>query len=185
MGGVVFCDRDGTICKEHYGTYIGSWEMFEFLPGVLEAFRLFADAGFKVFVVSNQAGINKGVITQQQLEEVTKRMLQEVEAAGGHIEDVAYCPHRPEERCGCRKPAPGLLLKLAEKHNIDLSSAWMVGDLAMDVEAGKAAGCKTAVLKTGRPKSQQDWETILALQPDLIAEDLLDAARKIIELEGC
>ena len=181
MGRLVFIDRDGTICKEHFGTYIGDWSMFEFLPGVKEAFRLLKKEGFKVFVISNQAGINKGVITKQQLNDVTEKMVAEIRNSGGVIDDVVYCPHRIEERCGCRKPAPGLILKLAEKHGVEPKNGWVVGDLIMDVEAGKAAGCRTVILRSGRPKTEEEWQQLKTeCPPDYIAEDLLDAVKFII-----
>jgi D-glycero-D-manno-heptose 1,7-bisphosphate phosphatase len=144
MKKAAFLDRDGVINrKPPEGQYVTRWEDLQFLPGVPEAIVLLTRAGFRVFVVTNQRGVAKGLLTQDDLECIHERMCKELAAAGAVITKVYYCPHDSQPPCNCRKPAPGMLLKAALDYEIDLSSSWMIGDSDIDVEAGRNAGCKT------------------------------------------
>ncbi|MFL6449783.1 MAG: D-glycero-alpha-D-manno-heptose-1,7-bisphosphate 7-phosphatase [Bryobacteraceae bacterium] len=139
----IFLDRDGTVI--HDTGYIGDPELVQFMPAVLPALRHFQQAGYQLVVVSNQSGIGRGVITQQQYELVAQRI---AELLREHDISTAtyYCPHSPDERCRCRKPNPYLLLRAARDLDIDLTRSYMIGDRLTDVEAGAAAGCKTILL---------------------------------------
>jgi D-glycero-D-manno-heptose 1,7-bisphosphate phosphatase len=171
-----FLDRDGVINrKAPRGLYVTRWEDMEFLPGVSEAIRRLHDAGFLIIVVSNQRCVAKGLIAVGELESVHERMRNHLAAAGATIDAIYYCPHEKEPPCTCRKPHPGMLYRAAHDHAVDLRASWMIGDSAHDVEAGRAAGCNTALIVD--PKSHSEGS-------DVTASSLLDAAQKILQLEA-
>jgi D-glycero-D-manno-heptose 1,7-bisphosphate phosphatase len=177
MKKAVFLDRDGVINKKlPEGQYVTRWEEMQFLPGVFEAVALLTEAGYCVFVVSNQRGVAKGLLTQGELESIHQRMCRELAHAGAVITKVYYCPHEKQPPCSCRKPAPGMLLTAAQTHELDLTSSWMIGDSDIDVEAGRNAGCKTVRI------SKRDQ--IRKGRADLYARSLLGAARKILQLDS-
>ena len=175
MPKAAFLDRDGVINrKAPEGQYVTRWEDFEFLPRVAEAIALLGLAGFSVIVVSNQRGVAKGLLTIAELELIHERMLKQLAAADAHLTAVYYCPHDSGPSCACRKPAPGMLFQAAREHRIELASSWMVGDSDIDMEAGKAAGCKTVrVLSNG---------TLAEIAGDLTARSLFEAAEQLIQL---
>lgn len=150
---VVFLDRDGVI-NENRPDHVKSWAEFQFLPGARESVARLTRARVRVFVMTNQAIINRRLVPVSVLEDIHRRMLREIEAQGGRIEEIAYCPHRPDECCACRKPEPGLILNLAAKHRVDLRDAVVIGDGLTDMEAGEAARCRTILVMTGRGKDQ-------------------------------
>jgi D-glycero-D-manno-heptose 1,7-bisphosphate phosphatase len=175
---VVFLDRDGVI-NENRDDYVKSWDEFRFLPRALDALRTLTVAGCRIFVVTNQAGVNRGLLSRTTLDGIHRRMRAAAAAAGAEIAGLRYCPHRPEERCGCRKPSPGMLLDLARVHGVSLAQAVMVGDAASDVAAGQRAGCRTILVRTGRGAAQLAALERQGAGPDLVAHDLFDAARAI------
>lgn len=188
----VFLDRDGVVNRYRHMRWVNAWPDFEFAPGALEALRRLALAGCDAIVLSNQAGVDLGHMDSAALAEITRRMVAEVAAAGGRIADVLYCPHRPDAGCACRKPAPGLLLEAARRHGVDLASTWFVGDGRSDVEAGRAAGCRTILVLGGRAEADAraagatgpidparlvaDWP----VKPDAVVEDLGAAVERIL-----
>jgi len=138
----VILDRDGVLnVRMARAEYVRTPEQFVWLPGALEALRMFNEAGYKVIVVSNQAGINRGAMTQADLDAVTERMMRDVEAAGGRIDGFYFCPHDWDEGCACRKPRPGMLFEAQRDHHLDLTRTVFVGDDDRDGEAARAAGC--------------------------------------------
>jgi histidinol-phosphate phosphatase family protein len=139
---VVFLDRDGVI-NVNRDDYVKSWSEFEFLPGAKDAIKMLNETNYWVIIVTNQSPIGRGIFDHNTLEEIHTKMLQELSDAGAHIDAIYYCPHSPDDECGCRKPKPGLLIRAAEELNIDLNNSWLIGDSDGDIEAGKAAGCKT------------------------------------------
>lgn len=149
----VILDRDGVI-NENRADHVKSWDEFRFLPGSLQAVARLADAGIATFIVTNQAIVNRGLVPLETIDWINQRMIREIERWGGRIADVAYCPHRPDEGCGCRKPQPGLLHGLAKSHDLDLRSTVMIGDALSDVEAGLRAGCEAMMVLTGRGREQ-------------------------------
>lgn len=176
MKKAAFLDRDGVINRKMPdGQYVTRWEEIEFLPKVPEAISLLAKAGFYVLVVTNQRCVAKGLLTASELEKIHTRMCQELAAQGASIAEVYYCPHESDPPCGCRKPAPGLLLKAAREHAIDLQGSWMIGDSAIDVEAGREAGCKTIQIMDGSSAEES--------QADLRAKTLFDAAKQMLALK--
>jgi len=139
----VFLDRDGVINKKIKGDYVKSWEEFEFLPGVKEAIRLLNQTQFKVIVVTNQACIGKGIIKEEQLQQIHQQMIQELKENGSYIDAIYYCPHRVEDNCNCRKPKPGMLEQAGKDFKIDFKNSWLIGDEDKDLAAGKKVNCKT------------------------------------------
>ncbi|MCC7369136.1 MAG: HAD family hydrolase [Chloroflexi bacterium] len=168
----VFLDRDGVI-NENRPDHVKSWTEFEFLPGAPEAIARLSDAGCRVFVITNQAIINRGIVPRDVVEGINARMVEELRSYGASVTDVAYCPHRPEEACPCRKPRPGLLTALAATHSIDLASAVLIGDAFADIEAGRAAGCtRTVLVLTGRGRHQLPLIRERASTPVTVTNDL-------------
>lgn len=172
----IFLDRDGVINKDPgFGGYVTSWKEFEFLPGALEALKKLSRAGYEIIVISNQAGVAKGLYTLQDLNEITKNMLKGIKEAGAKIRSVHYCPHRDEDDCNCRKPKTGLLLQATDGLKVAFSDTFFVGDNRRDILAGKAAGCKTIFVLSGNTRLED-----LDVKPNFIARDLLQAVEKIV-----
>lgn len=141
----VILDRDGVLNeKPPRAQYVRRPEEFHWRPGALEGLRALAEAGARVLLVSNQAGIGRGVMTEADLAAVHGKMLADVQAAGGRIDGIYYCPHDWDEGCECRKPRPGMLFQAQREHHLDLTRTWFVGDDERDGEAADAAGCRYA-----------------------------------------
>jgi D-glycero-D-manno-heptose 1,7-bisphosphate phosphatase len=149
----VFLDRDGVINRNR-ADHVKCWEEFEFLPGALEALRLLAQVGLPVIVVSNQGAIGRGLTTRAAVDDTNRRMVAAIRRAGGRVDDVLYCPHRPEDGCECRKPRSGLLLQAAARWDLDLRRSILVGDAHSDVLAAENAGCRSLLVLTGRGREQ-------------------------------
>jgi len=145
----IFLDRDGVII-ENRPAYVRSWEEVEIFPDAIAALARLVDSPYKIVVITNQAGIGKGLISFQVAADINLRLRQEVAKAGGRIDMIVMCPHKPEDACSCRKPQPGMLLKAAQDLSIDLSQSIMIGDSLTDLQAGNAAGVRSvALVKTG------------------------------------
>lgn len=170
----VFIDRDGVIC-ENRADHVKSWSEFSFIPGAIEAVASLSRAGCRVFIVTNQGIVGRGLISRRQLDVMHEKMLDVLNGAGAKIDGIIVCPHHPDDRCACRKPEPGMLREAESRYNIDLPRSFMVGDWATDVDAGHDAGCIAVLVKTGRGRDaarQQAWKA----KPEFIADDLVDAA---------
>jgi histidinol-phosphate phosphatase family protein len=147
---VVFLDRDGVINKKaEEGDYVKRWDNFKFLPGAAVAVGLLTKAGYQIYLISNQRGIARGLMTEADLADIHGRMAAELAKAGGHIDGLYHCPHGREEKCFCRKPQPGMLFKAARERHLDLTKTVMIGDRASDVAAAEAAGCRAILAKEG------------------------------------
>lgn len=147
----VFLDRDGVINrKAPEGQYITAWEQIEFLPGVSEALRDLKLAGYLLIVVTNQSAVSRNELSVDVLESIHQRMIRHLAQEGVAIDAIYYCPHDRNANCECRKPMPKMLLQAAEVYGIDLMQSWMIGDKATDIEAGRAAGCRTISLQSAR-----------------------------------
>lgn len=181
-GPVVFLDRDGVINHDS-PAYIKSPAEFVFLPRSLSAIQKLTRSGFRTIVITNQSALHRGLISQATLNAIHTVMTTQVRNRGGRIDDIFYCPHTPQEKCICRKPAPGLIELARSKHRIDLSLTAMVGDSAKDIACARRAGIRYAVLvRTGNVvKAQQELKD-LALTPDRVAQDLYEAVAWLIEL---
>jgi D-glycero-D-manno-heptose 1,7-bisphosphate phosphatase len=180
-GPVVFLDRDGVINQDS-PAYIKSLAEFAFLPRSLSAIQKLAQSNIKTIVITNQSALHRGLISRETLDAIHAAMTTKVRNRGGRIHDIFYCPHTPQEKCTCRKPAPGMIESARKKHGIDLSLAGMVGDSAKDIACARRAGVRYAVLvKTGNYVKAQQELNDLDLQPDWVAEDLYAAAEGLIE----
>jgi D-glycero-D-manno-heptose 1,7-bisphosphate phosphatase len=140
-----FLDRDGVI-NEDLG-YVGSIEDFKFKEGIFEFLRLLQNKDYKLFIVTNQSGIARGYYKEEEFLKLMEWLKKELQKEKIEIIDFEYCPHHPEitGECDCRKPKPGMILKLANKYNIDLSSSIMIGDKDSDIESCKRAGLKECI----------------------------------------
>jgi D-glycero-D-manno-heptose 1,7-bisphosphate phosphatase len=149
MRRAVFIDRDGVICRNR-NDHVKSWKEFIFLPGVLEAMARLARLDLYVVVITNQAAINRGIVPVEVVEDIHAHMVRAIEAAGGRVDRVIYCPHRPDEHCTCRKPQPGMLLMAAKDLGLDLSQSYLIGDAATDMQAARMVGSHRYLVLTGR-----------------------------------
>lgn len=141
---VVFLDRDGVINrKAPKADYIKTWKEFEFLSGSLEAMKRLTERGYELYIISNQAGIARQMMTEDDLTSIHQNMIQILETNGVKIKKIYYCPHGWDEGCECRKPKPGMFYQAGRENSINLSKAVFVGDDERDVLAGEAAGIKT------------------------------------------
>jgi histidinol-phosphate phosphatase family protein len=137
----VILDRDGVLNhRPPRAQYVTTWADFEWLPDARDALRLLAEAGYRVLVVTNQAGVARGAMSEVALLEIHERMKAEAAEAGGRIDAVYYCPHDWDEGCSCRKPAPGMLFEAQRDFALDLTRTTFIGDDERDVEAAEAAG---------------------------------------------
>lgn len=144
----VFVDRDGVINEERRG-YVTRWGEFRFLPGAVEALVALARAGLDVFIVTNQSAIHQGIVSLDDVHRLHERLMATVRKAGGSVRGIYVCPHTPDEGCTCRKPRPGLLLRAAAEHHLDLTRCYLIGDKLSDMEAGHAVGCRCMLVRTG------------------------------------
>jgi histidinol-phosphate phosphatase family protein len=148
----VILDRDGTLNERPpRASYVTRPEEFRWLPGALEALALLREAGHRVIVVTNQAGIGRGALTEEDLEAIHARMRADAEAAGGRIDAIYHCPHDWDEGCACRKPRPGMLFQAQREHHLDLTRTTFVGDDERDGEAADAAGAPFVLVTDERP----------------------------------
>jgi D-glycero-D-manno-heptose 1,7-bisphosphate phosphatase len=178
----VFLDRDGVI-NENRATHVKSWSEFRFIPGAREAIARISQTGYRAFVITNQAIINRGLATHEEINAINQRMIDEIQRHGGRIDAVAYCPHRSDEDCGCRKPKPGLLFSLSAQFGIDLAGSVVIGDAISDVEAGRAAGCKAILVLTGRGDEQLKLASTTHRATFRVAPDLGAAVRLLLDSE--
>lgn len=180
MNKIIFLDRDGVINKDPEKGYIKRVEEFQFLPGSLSAIKKLNSYGYEVIVISNQAGIAKGLYSVEDLTKVNNNMLREVKKAGGKIKATYYCIHKDEDNCPCRKPKTGLIKQACEGLDIDIKKTFFIGDKKTDIETGKKAGCKTILVLSGKVKEERDTSS-WSIKPDYIKRDLKDAVDWIIE----
>ena len=180
---VVFLDRDGVINEfPGNGKYVTKVKEFRFIPGSLDALRILTKEGYSIFVVSNQAGVAKGVYTKKKLEHITRNMLKDVNTTGGRIKEVFYCTHFSHAGCECRKPEIGAIRKAMELSNKTMKTAqktFFVGDTESDILTGHNAGCTTIFVLSGREdrRHMRGWK----IKPDYVARDLLEATDIINE----
>ena len=145
---LVILDRDGVINRDS-DDYIKSPSEWEPLPGSLAAIAALNQAGFTVVVASNQSGVGRGLFSIAELDAIHAKMRHAIEAAGGRLDGIYYCPHRPEDNCDCRKPRPGLLKQIASDLGIDLAGVPVIGDSARDLEAARAVEARPMLVRTG------------------------------------
>jgi histidinol-phosphate phosphatase family protein len=165
----VILDRDGVLNKRPpRAQYVRSSDEFEWLPGAKAALRLFEEAGYLVVVVSNQAGVARGAMSEADLARIHERMKVEAAAEGGRIDAVYYCPHNWDEGCACRKPKPGMLFSAQRDFDLDLTRTPFIGDDERDEEAAVAAGCPALLVS--------DQATLLDLARGLVSDRVPEVA---------
>ena len=176
----IFLDRDGTLnVKQPEHQYVTSVDAFVWLPGAREALARLARCGFVLTVVSNQRGVERGLVSLETLGGIEERIQHDLRPYGCAITAFRYCIHAGDT-CDCRKPKPGMILELAETLGLDLASSWIIGDAVSDIRAGEAAGVSTALVGDASPQITADLRapTLLA------ATDLLLARRPQLEGTG-
>lgn len=142
----ILLDRDGVInCRISSG-YVTDWSEFRFVFGIKSVLAQLSRIGFPLIVVSNQAAVGKGIISAENLAEISRRFVASLHKAGTTIDAIYYCLHRQEDACSCRKPRPGLLQKAAREWHLDLSRCVMIGDSMGDIEAARAVNCNSILL---------------------------------------
>jgi D,D-heptose 1,7-bisphosphate phosphatase len=174
----VFLDKDGTLVDDL--PYNVEPHRITLSAGAGAALRLLSRLDYRLFVVTNQAGIAFGRFVEADMEPVADRLRDLLFREQLTLDGLYYCPHHPDgsvpdyaHDCHCRKPMPGLLLKAAHEHGIDLRSSWMIGDILHDVEAGNRAGCRTVLLDNG---NETEWRLGPRRIPTRMAPDLYTAA---------
>ena len=200
----VFLDRDGTIIP-NTGAVTADPDVHPLTEGV-DAIKKLRAAGFAIIIVSNQSGIARGYYSENELADMHDALLAKFDEAGAPIDAIYYCPHHPTEgvdpaytkECDCRKPLPGMFVRAAEEHDIDLAASYMIGDAERDIEAARAAGCKgTAVIMPDQLDTfpldfatGAQWQQVMAeiedaaeTGADAIVPDVEVAANWIIEME--
>lgn len=184
MGVAVFLDRDGVINKD--GDYVHKIDDFIFIDHAIDAMKMIKDKGYSLIVVTNQSGIARGFYTEDDFMTLTEWMDWSLMDRGVRLDGIYYCPHHPEGKgeyacdCDCRKPKPGMILEGASYRNVDLTKSYMVGDKAVDMQAGIAAGIKNNYLvRTGHELTEDGIKLATG-----VFDDLLAFAQQLPELEG-
>ncbi|MDE0904009.1 MAG: D-glycero-beta-D-manno-heptose 1,7-bisphosphate 7-phosphatase [Planctomycetota bacterium] len=173
----VFLDRDGTLIEEV--DYLADPAGVVLIPGAAQALKNLAQAGYKLVLVTNQSGVARGLLDEGKLAQIHERLSDLLHGEGTGLDGIYACIHHPEfgSPCDCRKPQPGMLLQAAEDLQLDLKRSWMIGDAARDLEAGKRAGARSLLVRTGKG-------SVLARERKdegiTVTEDLGEAARWIL-----
>jgi D-glycero-D-manno-heptose 1,7-bisphosphate phosphatase len=186
----VFIDRDGTISEEV--GYINHPSRFRLFPYTAAAIKLLNDQGWLAVVITNQAGVARGYFTESMIETVHDNLLRELREKGARVDAIYYCAHHPSvgeppyrQECDCRKPKPGLVIRASKELGIALKQSWMIGDRYGDIELARNAGVRSALVLSGYGRGE--WENQRSQwkqQPDLVAENLLEAVELILRSEA-
>ena len=176
MKKALFLDRDGTLNDDTM--YPHKIEHFKLLPGVTEGLRKLSK-DYIFIVITNQSGIGRGMYTEKDFHRFNNHLVSELKKAGIEIKKTYYCPHHPDEACGCRKPHTKSIKDAAREFSIDVKNSWTIGDHPPDIEMGIAARTKTIFMLTGHGK--QHIDEARNLKPDFIAENFLHAAEFILK----
>lgn len=173
----VFLDRDGVINKRLPGNYVKRWKEFEFLPGAVEALAILSEIFRYVFIVTNQQGIGKGLMSEKDLVSVHEKMLSEIEAGGGRVDKIYHSPHLESENHPSRKPQPGMAMKtVMDFPRVVLERSIMVGDSDTDIRFGHNTGMYTVLITSQPTQTQTQTQTPL---PDLSFNSLIGFAREL------
>lgn len=184
MRKAVFVDKDGTLIHDvpyNVDTRLITWQ-----EGAIGSLKFLQELGYLLIVISNQAGIAHGFFDNDTMNEVRKKMEQDLADASVKLNGFYFCPHHPygsvkeySIACSCRKPQPGLILKAARDLNVDLSQSWMVGDILNDVEAGSRAGCRTILIDNG---NETEWQMHGLRSPTFIVNSINEAVERIFAI---
>lgn len=186
----LFIDRDGTISEEI--GYVNHPSRYRVYPYAAEAVRRLNEAGWRAFLVTNQAGVARGYFTEDLIGRVHAILTDELARGGACLDAIYYCPHHPSagvppyrQDCNCRKPRPGLIHRAAAEFDLDLSRSWMVGDRYSDIELAHNAGLRGAFVLSGYGRGEWEYQRHnWPGTPDLVAEDLLEVVKMILNGTG-
>ncbi|HXG48687.1 MAG TPA: HAD family hydrolase [Methylomirabilota bacterium] len=178
----VFLDRDGTINVDK--NYLSDPSQFELLPGAAEALRRLQDAGYLLFVVTNQSGIGRGYYSVDDMHRVNERMCAELAAAGVRFAKIYYAPEPPDLPSRGRKPSPQFLFDARDEFGVDLGRSFMIGDKLIDVECGRNAGVKRSLLVRTGYGAEVERQKAADLKDVVIVDGLVEAAAWILSNEG-
>ena len=178
----VFMDRDGTITEEM--GYLKDAKKLRLIPHSAEAIKLLNKRKILAIVVSNQSGVARGYFTEKAVRETHKKLEKLLAERGAYLDGIYYCPHHPEfgpprykKNCNCRKPKPGMLLKAAEKFNLDLEECYVIGDKVEDIRLAQNVGAKGILVLTGYGRRSKGKK----IDPDYTAKDLYQAVKWILK----
>jgi D-glycero-D-manno-heptose 1,7-bisphosphate phosphatase len=182
----IFMDRDGTLCDEV--GYVNHLSRFRIFPYAVDVVRWINRSGRLAVLVTNQAGVARGYFPESLITEVHAHLARTLAEGDAKLDGIYYCPHHPSvgeppyrQECDCRKPRPGLLLRAAKELGIDLARSWMIGDRYSDVKLAWTVGARGAFVKTGYGRGDiEHFGATWPRQPDLVAEDLLQAVEHIL-----
>lgn len=183
----LFIDRDGTLSEEV--GYVNHPSRFRVFPYSAEAIKLLNDNGWLAIVVTNQAGVARGYFAEEIITQVHERLRADLEKSAAKLDAIYYCAHHPSVGeppyrldCDCRKPRTGLIDRATADFEIDLQRSWMVGDRYGDIELAQNAGLHSAFVLSGYGRGEWEFQRATwKLEPDLVAENLLEVARTVIE----
>ncbi|MBA4311553.1 MAG: D,D-heptose 1,7-bisphosphate phosphatase [Chlorobiaceae bacterium] len=183
----IFLDRDGTIIKEV--DYLRSPSQIQLIAESSEAIRIANKLGLHLFIVTNQSGIARGLLTEQELEIIHQNLMAQLKSQGAKIDGLYYCPHHPEVGsdkyridCECRKPKTGMLRQASKDHGIDLSRSFVVGDKMIDIQTGNNCGASTILVLTGYGEEELKICRLNKIHIDYVAANLIDAVQYIQEI---
>ena len=182
----LFMDRDGTVSEEV--GYVNHPSRFRLFPFSAEAIKSLNDNGWLAIVVTNQAGVARGYFSEDVIVQIHEQLRRDLQSASAKLDAIYYCAHHPSVGeppyrvdCDCRKPKPGLIDRAASEFEIDLASSWMVGDRYGDIELARNAGLHSALVLSGYGRGEWEYQrNSWKLEPELVAENLLEAVKKII-----
>jgi D,D-heptose 1,7-bisphosphate phosphatase len=171
----IFLDRDGTLNVEV--DYLLTPDNVQLIEGAGKAVHRINEAGYRAIVVTNQAVIARGESSEEEVRRVHEQLHRMLERDNGHLDAVYCCPHHPDftGECGCRKPAPGMVLQARADFNLDLAGCWMVGDSVKDIRLARNAGVKSALVRTGKGGSDAGPED----RPDAVYDSIAEAVSGI------
>ncbi len=179
----VFLDKDGTLLENV--PYNVDTSLMNFAPGAREALRKIQEAGYPLFVISNQSGVARGMFKEEALLPVRQHLQEMLRDQGVRLDGFYYCPHYPQGSvsqysmtCFCRKPSPGMLFRAAREHALDLSNSWFIGDILDDIECGRRGNCRTILIDHG---GETEWKGGPMRQPHYTVSSLVEAAQIILE----
>ena len=172
----VFIDRDGVLIHDMH--YLSDHRKIVFFKRSFEAIRMLKKAGFKIIVVTNQSGVGRGYFPLKTVTDIHRHMKQTLAKKSARIDGIYLCPHRPDQKCTCRKPKIGMMRKAQKDFKLDLKNSFMIGDKRSDVIAGYNFGGTSILVLTG--KGKKELKRFKIIKPNHISPNLYDAARWII-----
>lgn len=171
----VVLDRDGVLNFDS-NDFVKSWKEFVWIPRVREALSVLFSNGWRLFIVSNQSGINRGIMSEEAVREIHEGIKMDLAKSGVLLESIFYCPHRPDEECSCRKPQQGMFLELLERFPVEPERSWMIGDKLTDLIPAEQLGFRTILLHSPLRAIPENLSKVCAVK-----NDLYEAAQHIIE----